>query len=403
MQHMSPSSVEELSEIVSAVYAAETPMTVIGRGTKSGWGRSVDHPMQLSLSGLRGIVDYAPAELVLTARAGTSLATIQQALKKERQHLAFEPIDLGPLFDHQPGQATLGGTLACNLSGARRPFAGAARDYFLGFSGVNGRGEIFKAGGKVVKNVTGYDLPKLMAGSFGTLALLAEVTIKVLPAPETSLSVVVPGLDVMSANDAMTLALGSTADPSGAAYLPESELAHLGLDGKWLPEKSATIFRLEGAEASVAYRSELLQRMLGGAATVLASDQSLLLWQALNTLSMFTGDAERAVWLLSVPPAMGAATIATLQGSILDLRYALDWGGGRIWLSVGITSPDASAATIRAAMNAGGHASLIKAPAANRADNHVYSTDVPIDLLRRVRAAFDPKRLFNRGRLHSEL
>ena len=235
-------------------------MKVVGRGTKSGWGRAVECPVQLSLAGFSGIVDYMPAELVMTARAGTPLVEIEAALAREGQHLAFEPVDCGPIFGHEVNQASIGGVLACNLSGPRRPFAGAARDFFLGFHAVNGRGEVFKAGGKVVKNVTGYDLPKLMAGSFGTIALMTEITIKVLPAPEASLSVILSGLDVDEANRAMTAALASTANPTGAAFLPAR--CALRLSSSFDGGHSATILRLEGSHASVIYRRQVLGRFV---------------------------------------------------------------------------------------------------------------------------------------------
>ena len=393
-----PRSDAELAALVAEAGARDEPIAVRGRGTKAGWGRAVDGARSVSLAGFSGIGDYAAAELVMTAGAGTPLSEIRAALTAEGQHLAFEPIDLGPLFGQAPDAATIGGVLASNLSGARRPFAGAARDYFLGFRGVNGRGEIFKAGGKVVKNVTGYDLPKLMAGSFGTLGLMTEVTLKVVPAPETSLSLVFPGLDVAVANQAMVVALGSTAEPSGAVFLPADMTA-----GFAVPRgSSATILRLEGAAASVAYRRDELRCMFKHDAVELAHDASVALWQKLGRLEMLTAEAARAIWLLSVPPANGAAAIGALQKSLPDLRYFLDWGGGRIWLSFASDASDAGASHVRAALTQG-HASLVRAPEAQRRGDHVFSPEAPIELLRRVRIAFDPKRLFNRGRLHSEL
>jgi glycolate oxidase FAD binding subunit len=359
----------------------------------------------VTMSALRGIADYTPAELVLTARAGTPLADIRAALTAERQHLAFEPIDLGPLYGHAPDVATIGGVLAGNLSGSRRPFAGAARDYFLGFHGVNGRGERFKAGGKVVKNVTGYDLPKLMAGSFGTLAALTEVTLKVLPAPETSLSMILPGLDVTAANAAMTLALGSTADPSGAAFLPAAMIAAAGSLVTGIGDQSATIFRLEGAEASVVYRRQVLSDLFKGDVTVAEERQSVGIWRAINSVSVFANDRSTAIWLISVPPATGADLVNRLQANLPPFDYFLDWGGGRIWLSLSppADAADAYAGVIRAAFHERGHATLVRAPDACRVHNHVFSPEVPVDLLRRVRIAFDPKLIFNRGRLHSDL
>lgn len=394
-----PRSDAELAAFVAEAGARDEPIVVQGRGTKAGWGRAVDGVRSVSLAGFSGIVDYAAAELVMTTGAGTPLSEIRAALTGEGQHLAFEPIDLGPLFGAAADAATIGGVLASNLSGARRPFAGAARDYFLGFRGINGQGEIFKAGGKVVKNVTGYDLPKLMAGSFGTLGLMTEVTLKVVPAPETSLSLVFPGLDVTVANQAMVAALGSTAEPSGAVFLPADMTAGIAV----LQGQSATILRLEGAAASVAYRRDVLRGMFKHDAIELAHDASLKLWQKFGRLEMLAAEPSRVIWLLSVPPASGAAVIGALLKSLPDLRYFMDWGGGRIWLSLASDAEDAGAGLVRAALTKGGHASLIRAKDSQRRGDHVFSPEAPLELLRRVRIAFDPKRLLNRGRLHSEL
>ncbi|MBL8708231.1 MAG: FAD-binding protein, partial [Rhodospirillaceae bacterium] len=252
MTTLAPRSEMELAEIVADAYATDRPMAIVGRGTKSGWGRAVDHPVALSLAGFSGIVDYAPAELVLTAGAGTPLTEIQAALAAEGQHLAFEPVDCGPIFGHQPDRATIGGVLACNLSGSRRPFAGAARDFFLGFHAVNGRGEIFKAGGKVVKNVTGYDLPKLLAGSMGTLAALTEVTVKVLPAPEKQRTVLIPVSDAAQGHARMIALLQDAFEIDGAAFLPAAVAARSGVDLVRGLGSALIALRLSGAPGSCA-------------------------------------------------------------------------------------------------------------------------------------------------------
>ena len=211
------------AELAAAVRESAGPLELLGAGSKRGLGRPVNSGQHLDLSHLSGIRLYEPEELVLTAGAGTRLAEIEQALAAKRQMLAFEPPDLGPLYGMPAGEGTLGGMLACNLAGPRRPKAGAARDHFLGALAVNGQGEIFKTGGQVVKNVTGYDLCKLLAGSFGTLAALAEVTVKVLPAPEHERSLLLPGLEDAAAVAIMTRALGSAAEVSGAAHLPAAD------------------------------------------------------------------------------------------------------------------------------------------------------------------------------------
>src|SRR5438874_4264775 len=240
-----PSDLSELREAVAEALAAEEPLEIVGGGSKRALGRPVQAAHTLDLSRLSGIRDYAPSELVLTAGAATPLAEIERALAKHNQMLAFEPPGWGGLLGVEDAAPTLGGVLACNLSGPRRIKAGAARDHFLGFHAVSGRAEIFKAGGKVVKNVTGYDLPKLMAGSYGTLAALEEVTVKVLPRPEMVATVLLSGLEPAAAVRLMSAALGSPHEVSGAAYLTSGA----GV----VPARSVAL-RVEGPAPSVAFR-----------------------------------------------------------------------------------------------------------------------------------------------------
>src|SRR5438477_3715821 len=220
MVKFAPSDLSELRDAVAEALAAEEPVEVVGGGSKRGLGRPLQTAHTLDLSRLSGIRDYAPSELVLTAGAATPLAEIERALAEQGQMLAFEPPDWRGLLGVEEAEPTLGGILACNLSGPRRIKAGAARDHFLGFRAVSGRGEIFKAGGKVVKNVTGYDLSKLMAGSYGTLAALEEVTVRALPRPEAVATVLFAGVAPAAAVRLMAAALGSSHEVSGAAYLP---------------------------------------------------------------------------------------------------------------------------------------------------------------------------------------
>src|SRR5437764_11697452 len=231
MTQFRPADIDELREAVAEALAAEEPLEIVGGGSKRALGRPVQAAHTLDLSRLSGIRDYAPSELVLTAGAATPLADIERALAEHNQMLAFEPPGWGGLLGVEDAAPTLGGVLACNLSGPRRVKAGAARDHFLGFRAVSGRGEIFKAGGKVVKNVTGYDLCKLMAGSFGTLAALEEVTVKVLPRPEALSTVMLWGLDALAAVRTLSRAIASPHEGSGAAYLPASTAGLRSLSG----------------------------------------------------------------------------------------------------------------------------------------------------------------------------
>ena len=381
-----PATESELVDIVRTSASEDAPLSLIGHGTKAGWGRPVVGRV-VSLRKFSGIIDYAPAELVMTVGAGTPLIEIEQALNREKQHLAFEPMDLGPLYGAPADQATIGGVIACNLSGPRRPFAGAARDFFLGFKGVNGSGAAIKAGAKVVKNVTGYDLPKLIAGSFGTLVALTEVTLKVVPAPETSCSLVIDNIDVFQAERLMTAVLGSTAEPSGAAYLP-------------VP--SQLLFRLEGSGPSVAYRLGVLQD-LAGSGRVLDATESVAKWQKIRNLDHSDAPESPLLWLFSVPPATFSKGLAQLLAALPGSRYSVDWGGGRLWLAHSLTDMSAAVIAIHSYLGGQGHATLLRAPEDWRQGDRVFSPDVPVPLLRKVRAAFDPKMIFNRGRLHPDL
>src|SRR5215469_15105298 len=287
MARFSPVDLTELREAVAEALAAEEPLEIVGGGSKRGLGRPVQAEHTLDLSRLSGIRDYVPSELVLTAAAATPLTEIERALAAEGQMLAFEPPGWGGLLGVEDAGPTLGGVLACNLSGPRRIKAGAARDHFLGFRAVSGRGEIFKAGGKVIKNVTGYDLPKLMAGSYGTLAALEEVTIKVLPRPETVATVLFTKVEPTAAGRLMAAALGSPHEVSAAAYLPAGIATLLGV-----PEGGGTVaLRLEGPEQSVEFRRDSLIRehMTEDVCEILFGSEAIALWRAVGEAAPLAG------------------------------------------------------------------------------------------------------------------
>jgi glycolate oxidase FAD binding subunit len=293
--------------------------------------------------------------------------------------------------------------LACNLSGPRRIKAGAARDHFLGFSAVSGRGEAFKAGGRVVKNVTGYDLCKLLAGSYGTLAALTDVTIKVLPAPEKTRTVLVFGLDDAAACAAMTRALGSMHEVSGAAHLPTAAAATSQVGYVKDATAAVTALRVEGPGPSVEHRCAALRRELAdlGPTEELHGRNSALLWRELADVAPLVARPELAVWRLSLPPQAGHAVIREIAGAERGLHY-YDWGGGLVWLGV---MPDemAEAAAIRAALAPyGGHATLIRAAEALRAAVPVFQPLDPVKagLSERVKNGFDPQRVLNPGRMY---
>ncbi|MGD1879757.1 MAG: glycolate oxidase subunit GlcE [Kiloniellaceae bacterium] len=403
-----PDNAGQVVEAVAWAAAEGEPLEVIGRGSKRALGRPLQAGHSLDLSRLDGITLYEPEELVLSARAGTPLAAIEALLDEHRQMLAFEPMDLGPLLGGAPGAASIGGMLACNLSGPRRIKAGAARDHFLGFSAVSGRGEVFKSGGRVVKNVTGYDLCKLLCGSYGTLGVMTDVTVKVLPRPEKTYTVLVVGLDDASAARAMSRALGSPHEVSGAAHLPASLAARSGVSYVAKAGAAVTAIRVEGPGPSVEYRCAALRRELAdlGETEELHSQNSLTFWRELRDVQPFvdTPDAPRgdhAVWKSSVAPTAGPGVVADIgHGAAF-----YDWGGGLIWLALPFGGDGGAVQVGDAVAKAGGHATLVRAPLELRAAEAVFQPqDAAAAMLsERVKDGFDPKRVLNPGRMYAGL
>jgi glycolate oxidase FAD binding subunit len=398
-----PRDIKDIEAAVQWACAEKKALDLVGQGSKRALGRPAQTDATLDLSGLAGITLYEPEELVLSARAGTPLSDIQELAASRNQALAFEPMDYGPLLGAAPGRGTIGGTLAINLSGSRRFKAGAARDHFLGVTAVSGRGETFKSGGRVVKNVTGYDLCKLLAGSWGTLAAMTDVTLKMLPKAETEASVLVAGLDDGQAVEAMAAALASAGEVSAAAHLPKP--AALRMKGAEGGGQAVTAMRLEGVERSVAHRTRLLEDLMRALGPLIVLDQprSIALWKEIRDVGCFAASgpaAQRFVWRISTAPARGAELGRRLAAQT-DVELAYDWAGGLVWAAIA-PSQDAGAAIVRAAVAAcGGHATLVRAPAAVRAQVAVFEPQpAPLAALTaRVKQSFDPLGVLNPGRM----
>lgn len=400
------SDASEIERIVSWAASEALPLEILAGGSKRGLGRPMAAEHILDVSALRGIVEYDPAELVLTARPGTPMAEIERLLDADRQMLAFEPPDWGGLLSTEAG-ATLGGVVACNLSGPRRVRAGAARDHLLGFAAVNGWGDAWKSGGKVVKNVTGYDMCKLQAGAWGTLSVLTEVSVRVLPRPETSCSVLMTGLDDGTAIGKLAAGLNSANEVSAAAHLPASVAARSGVAEVAAAGASVTLFRLEGPHPSVAFRADALERLLGRA-TRLRAAESEALWREIGAVQTLLGQADTLVWRVCPTPSAAPALLRRVLVRLGSTEAFYDWGGGLLWLSLhaGEAGPDSGAALIRAAVaEAGGHATLVRAPEAVRAAVPVFepATGALDALTRRVKASFDPKDILNPGRMQNRI
>ncbi len=377
---LTPATTEELCEVVAEAARRGNELRVRGGGSKDSIGAPTPEVPILDMRGFSGIVDYDPPELVLTARAGTRLAEIRDAVTGEGQMLGFDPWDHGPLFGAPPGAATIGGVVAAGVAGPQRLSLGGARDHLLGFEAVSGTGEAFKAGAKVVKNVTGFDLSKLVAGSWGRLVALTQVTLKVVPLPPARETAVLRGLDPATAVAAMTRAVGSPAGVSAAAHLPN-------LEGR-----PATLFRLDGFPESVAARRKQLAAVLAelGPAEVLNDDTGEALWEQVRTASPLPAD--RPLWRIVVP----ASKAPGMVGALGDAEWLLDWAGGLVW-AAGSTEPGVLRAAAEAA---GGHATLVRADAALRARVPALHPPEPgvAALETSICRAFDPHRVFDCGR-----
>jgi glycolate oxidase FAD binding subunit len=402
-ESLKPRDAAEVERAIQWALADDKTLEIIGRGSKRAIGRAAQWDATLDLSGLSEITLYEPAELVLSAKAGTPLVEIETLLAANAQELAFEPADYGPLLGVPPGAGTIGGVIAANLSGPRRLKAGAARDHFLGVTAVSGRGETFKSGGRVVKNVTGYDLCKLLAGSWGTLAAMTEITVKTLPRAETEETLLVLARDDTTAAMAMTAAMGSYADVSGAAYLPAGPA--LGVGELQAVVVGATVFRLEGVAPSVAHRKDLLAKVLAGFGKLesLSVADSRALWRAIRDVAPFAAGGrygDRYVWRISTAPTRGVE-IGRKLADAAQAESFYDWAGGLLWAALP-PADDAGAAVVRTLVGAaGGHATLIRAPTALRAKVDVFEPQNPAiaALTKRVRESFDPRGVLNAGRM----
>jgi glycolate oxidase FAD binding subunit len=400
-ENLKPRDAAEVEQAVRWALAGGKTLELVGHGSKRAIGCPAQTDATLDLSGLAGVTLYEPEELVLSARAGTALAEIEALLASKGQHLPFEPIDYGPLFGEQRGRGTIGGTLAANVSGPRRIRAGAARDHLLGIVAVSGRGETFRSGGRVVKNVTGYDLCKLMAGSWGTLAALTDVTIKVLPRPPGEATLLAFGLDDAAAAAAMAKAMGSPAGVSGAAHLPNYVASHF--DGLAPRAEAVTALRLEGIVEGIADAIAALRDAVPpfAAGAVLNEVESRVLWRAVRDVRPFwpaTEAEDRALWRVSTAPSKGCE-IARKISPAAHVFY--DWAGGLLWIAPP-AAPDCRAGEIRAAVAAtGGHATLVRAPPAVRASVDAFAPEAGAlaALTRRVKEGFDPQGVLNPGRM----
>ena len=384
---LTPNHIGDVAEIVREANTSCQRCEIVGGGTKRSFGGPVDADLLLDLSAVAGVEMYEPEELVLKVRAATPVSHIRQVLAKRNQQLAFEPPQYAALFGNSTAEDTIGGIVACNLSGPRRILSGSVRDAVLGIEAVNGRGETFKGGGRTVKNVTGYDIPRILTGSFGVLAAITSITLKIHPAPAQEVTLVLTGLSDTEAIQVL----------SGALRMPLDISAAVHLSGRL--SAAVTAVRLEGFAESVAARAGELRKYLQkmGAVTTMAGDGSGAFWRRQRDLSDFASDPAACVWRLLLPVNKAAQVVAAIRGEVL-----YDWGGSQIFIKTTVEGTQSQATSLRTlAGEVGGSACLFKAPAALRLDLGTFQPRPRAyqELAERIRASFDPNSVLNPGKL----
>jgi glycolate oxidase FAD binding subunit len=405
MKLIRPAADWELANILADASLRRSPLEIVGGGTKQTVGRPTESVGQIAMRTLTGVTLYEPNELVMSVRAGTLLSEVEGTLAQRGQMLPFEPVDLGPMLGKEAGAGTMGGVFATNLSGARRFYSGAARDHLLGVKAVTGDGKLVKAGGRVMKNVTGVDVSRGLAGSWGTLAAMTEVTFKVVPRPESTATLVFFGLPDEIAIELLCAVAGSPYEITGAVHLQQGAASRLWQSQIRGQGKAVTAFRLEAPETSITYRRDKLAAMLKvyGEMHVIAQAPSLEFWQEMRVLTPMHGSS-RPLWRISTAPKLGPKVVAQIA-RYMPVEATYEWSGGLIWVEVP-ASADAGATDIRRVIAShGGHATLVRADAAVRSAIEVFQ---PLDpgiekLTRRLKATFDPAGILNRGRMYAAM
>ncbi len=404
-----PKKEKEVSDIIKKFYKSNIPIEIIGSGSKKQIGKPLQCGKTISLSMLDGIIEYKPEELYIKVRAGTSISKIENELKKYNQQLAFEPIDFGYLFLGKSSCGTAAGQVACNISGPRRFKAGSTRDHILGFKAVNGRGEIIKSGGTVVKNVTGYDLSKLICNSYGTLAVLTEVTFKVLPKAEETKTLVIHNLNINSAPEYLGEAISSSNEISGASFLPEDpkcQDCEMNLEKTFKlndlkNEGSITAIRIEGSKKSIDKRAENLIKDLKLEKleiSILETLQSEIFWNKIRNLEFFS-NTKNNIFRIVIPPSECTKLIYELPK---QFKYFLDWGGAVIWMEACKLSEQKFNSIRKRVINHGGYVSMIK-----NSDFLPYVEDVftinsaRFNISQNIKKSFDPKGILNPGKMYT--
>ena len=396
-----PSSREEIAEIIRNCYKKNIPLEINGSKSKNKIGRNFQAEKTLDLTSYSGIIDYKPEELYIKVKAGTPINSIIEELDKHDQQLAFEPVDFGFLFNGKSNNGTIGGVISCNFAGPRRFKVGSARDHLLGFQGINGKGEIIKSGGTVVKNVTGYDLCKLISGSFGTLSVLTELSVKVLPKPQSSKTLIINNPHIKKAIEYLGTALSSPSDPSGGVFYPEqfdqsftfNDLTHKG---------ALTAIRIEGPSNSVDHRIKNLSAELGlleNEYSILESVQTKIFWNKTKNLEIFSNSKKNLLRIV-VPIS---ETLSVLQKmKPYEINYFLDWGGSLIWVELEKINLKILREIKDIMQQHSGYFTIIKVEDDLKASADIFTIDpIKYKISEKIKKSFDPKRIFNPGKMYS--
>ena len=404
-----PKDEKEVSNFIKKFYKSNTPIEIIGSGSKTKLGKPVQSAKTLNLSKISGIIEYLPEELYIKVRAGTPIKEIEEKLKKNKQQLAFEPIDFGYFLNGKTDYGTAAGQVACNISGSRRFKVGSVRDHVLGFRGVNGKGEVIKSGGVVVKNVTGYDLSKLICGSYGTLIAITEITFKVLPTPESGKTIIIHNQRIESAADILSRSINSSNDISGAVFfpnIPEITGSIMNIESTFKlndleHEGSIIAIRIEGPKNSIDQRIENLIEeihIINMNISILEAYQSEIFWNKVKSLEFFS-NTKNSIIRIVIPPS---ACVHLIYQFSNKFKYYLDWGGSLIWLEAFELSEDMFESIRKKVVKLGGYVTMIK-----NSDYLPYVEDVftinrdRFNISQNIKKSFDPKRILNPGKMYT--
>lgn len=404
MDILRPRDEEQLAKVIKEANEERVPLEVAGAGTKRGLGRPVNSENIVCTGAMFGISSYEPQELVITVKTGTPVRFVEETLARQGQIMPFEPLDMGPVLGLSQGEGTIGGLFATNLCGSRRVYAGSARDNILGVTAVNGQGDIIRSGSSVIKNSSGYNISKGLTGSWGTLAVMTEVTMKVLPKPEETATLIFTGLLDELAIELMSKTMKTPYEVSGAVHLQQQFTSCLRDEELNRLDTPVTAIRIENFSGIVEYRLKKLKEILDsfGPIQVLNSDRSEQFWSDIKTLRMFQF-TDAPFWRITTSPGKGVEIINAVKTHHPNSVAMYDWSGGLIWLLTPFTA-DAGASEIhRAVINRGGNATLMRGELSLRASAEVFQ---PVEeniatLTRKLKAAFDPNGILNPGRMYT--